>query len=62
MSEAQRAKLVAQLTKKCAALYDARTSAARRRDLSLEVSFIRARLGAPNIDTLYRASESVEEC
>jgi hypothetical protein len=42
-----------------ARLYDARTPARERRDLSMEVAVLRAQLGALDIDTL--AAESGEE-
>ena len=59
-----RATLEAKLAKKCAKLYDARTPQATRRALSLEVSFLRARLSGQRdmLDTMTRASANTEEC
>jgi hypothetical protein len=53
-----------ELTQVCNKLYDARTSAAQRRDLSMRASILRCRLMRTRdpLTKLARASESDEEC
>jgi hypothetical protein len=60
----KRETLEARLARKCAKLYDSRTSAAKRRDLSLEVSILRARLSGTRdpLAAMMRASVNEEEC
>lgn len=59
-----REKTLAKLEKLTKKLYDAKTPRAQRRDLSLEVSFLRTRLMGTHdpLDALTRASANDEEC
>lgn len=60
----KRAKLEAKLAAKCARLYDSATPERVRRDLSLEVSVLRARLMNTRdpLAAMTRASMTDDEC
>jgi len=55
-------KIRARMKRLCDRLYDARTSERVRRDLSMTISVLRARIGSLDIERLAAASVGAEEC